>query len=65
VTHILIEDTNIKESFKAKELAFKENLVQGQSNINKRYGNKSNGYMPYNSNFKQKKGSCFTCENPV
>lgn len=63
VTHTLIEATNKKETFKAKELAFKANLIQGQSSNNKRYGIKSKGYKSYNPNFKKKKGSYFTCGN--
>lgn len=54
-THIIIEDIKRNESFKAKELAFKAKLVQGYNSNNKKYGNKSNFYQPYNLNFKQKK----------
>ncbi|PHU05195.1 hypothetical protein BC332_26017 [Capsicum chinense] len=61
ITHILIEDTNRKESFKAKQTALKANLVQVQHSNNRRYGNKSQGYKPNNPNFKKRKGTCFTC----
>lgn len=65
VTHILIEDTNRKESFKAKQLALKENLVQDQGSNNNRYGNKSHDYKPNNPNFKRKKIIVLLVENQV
>ena len=66
VTHILIEDANKKESrvAKAKEMALKANLVQGNSS-NKRYDNKSYDNNPKpNPNIKKKKGFCFVCGKP-
>lgn len=64
VTHILIEDSNRKESAKARMIALKANLVQSSNNNRKRYENKSQGYKPKNSNLKRKKGSCFICGKP-
>ncbi|OIT22126.1 hypothetical protein A4A49_56248, partial [Nicotiana attenuata] len=69
VTHILIEDSNRKESAKARMTALKANLVQSSNNNRyggsiffcKRYENKSQGCKPKNSNLKRKKGSCFVC----
>ena len=70
VKHILIEDSHRKElrAAKAKEMAFKANLVQSN---NKRYANKSQSnkswnpnYKPKNPNFKKKKGNCYSCEKP-
>ncbi|XP_071933569.1 uncharacterized protein [Coffea arabica] len=70
VKHILIEDSNKRElrATKAKEMAYKANLVQSN---NKRYANKSQNYKPKNfnvkpnnPNFKKKKGNCFYCGKP-
>lgn len=61
VTHILIEDTNRKESFKAKELALKANLVQDQNNNNRRYGNSLRVTSLIIPILRKKKDSCFTC----
>ncbi|XP_071933566.1 uncharacterized protein [Coffea arabica] len=70
VKHILIEDSNKRElrATKAKEMAFKANLVQSN---NKRYANKSQNYKPKNfnfkpnnPNFKKKRGNCFYCGKP-
>ncbi|OIT01957.1 hypothetical protein A4A49_56646, partial [Nicotiana attenuata] len=61
VTHILIEDSNRKESAKARMTALKANLVQSSNNNRKRYENKSQGCKPKNPNLKRKKGSCFVC----
>ncbi|XP_071905928.1 uncharacterized protein [Coffea arabica] len=67
VKHILIEDSSKRElrATKAKEMAYKANLVQSN---NKRYANKSQNYKPKNfnvkpnnPNFKKKKGNCFYC----
>ncbi|OIT39136.1 hypothetical protein A4A49_57349, partial [Nicotiana attenuata] len=64
VTHILIEDSNRKESAKARMTTLKANLVQSSNNNRKRYENKSQGCKPKNPNLKRKKGSCFVCEKP-
>ncbi|XP_016450228.1 uncharacterized protein LOC107775070 [Nicotiana tabacum] len=64
VTHILIEDSNRKESAKARMTALKANLVQNSNNNRKRYENKSQGCKPKNPNLKRKKGSCFVCGKP-
>ncbi|XP_071939024.1 uncharacterized protein [Coffea arabica] len=70
VKHILIEDSNKRElrATKAKEMAYKANLVQSN---NKRYANKSQNYKPKNfnvkpnnPNFKKKKGNYFYCGKP-
>ncbi|XP_019260300.1 PREDICTED: uncharacterized protein LOC109238322 [Nicotiana attenuata] len=61
VTHILIEDSNRKESVKARMTALKANLVQSSNNNRKRYENKSQGCKPKNPNLKRKKGSYFVC----
>lgn len=63
ITHILIEDTNRNESFKAKQVALKANLVQGQYNNNRRYGNKSQGYKPNNLNFIKRKALILFVKN--
>ena len=55
ITHILIKNTNRKESFKGKHATLKANLVQVQHSNNRRYGNKSQGYKPNNFSFKKKK----------
>nr|XP_009782342.1 PREDICTED: uncharacterized protein LOC104231104 [Nicotiana sylvestris] len=65
VTHILIEDSNRKESAKARMTALKANLVQSSNNNRKRYENKSQGCKPKNPNLKKKKGSCFVCGKPA
>ncbi|OIT36784.1 hypothetical protein A4A49_46442, partial [Nicotiana attenuata] len=64
VTHILIEDSNRKESAKARMTTLKANLVQSSNNNRKRYENKSQGCKPKNPNLKRKKGSCFVCGKP-
>ncbi|OIS96469.1 hypothetical protein A4A49_58572, partial [Nicotiana attenuata] len=64
VTHILIEDSNRKESAKARMTTLKANLVQSSNNNHKRYENKSQGCKPKNPSLKRKKGSCFVCGKP-
>ncbi|XP_070014894.1 uncharacterized protein [Nicotiana sylvestris] len=64
VTHTLIEDSNRKESAKARMTALKANLVQSSNKNRKRYENKSQGCKPKNPKLKRKKGSFFVCEKP-
>nr|XP_016451816.1 PREDICTED: uncharacterized protein LOC107776433 [Nicotiana tabacum] len=64
ITHILINDSNRKESAKAQMTTLKANLVQSSRNNRKKYENKSQGYKPKNPNLKRKKGSCFVCAKP-
>lgn len=68
ITHIVIEETNRKQfkEAKAKEIASKANLVQGNNNnrYNSRLQNSSFVPKVNNSNTFKKKGYCFVCGKP-
>lgn len=73
ITHIIIEDTNRKESMaaKAKALTSQANLIQNNTNQKKRYDNKPNHKPGHNKNkyvprvtnptFKKEAGHCYVC----